>query len=289
MNNMNLPHFIKRGGYVSIANIDMNSSPFGDVEAAFHWQKKEYPFPHTHTHWELFVVIQGEIAHTINNKKFLLKKGDACLIRPADNHRLDHVKRKDIECQFLNFMMNNDFAEKLINLHNSCENLLNSPEPFHFTLDDLELASIYDKCLYIQNLPKDLYVADTKLVIAKILLNFFEQQMLFNPNYPVWFNNFLTYISNPSNFTKSTKELSEATPYSYPRLAVLFKNYTSMTMIDYITEKKMTYAKRLLRTTSLTTLQIADAIGYTSLSAFNHLFSKSFGTPPSEYRKNHRK
>ena len=157
MNNMNLPHFIKRGGNITIANIDMDSSPFGDVEAAFHWQKKDYPFAHTHTHWEMFVVIQGEILHTINDKKFLLTKGDACLIRPNDNHRLDYVKKSNSNHQFLNFMMSNNFTEKLLDLHNSYEDLLHAPEPFHFTLDDLELASIYDKCLYIQNLPKDLY------------------------------------------------------------------------------------------------------------------------------------
>ena len=50
----------------------------------------------------------------------------------------------------------------------------------------------------------------------------------------------------------------------------------------------MGYAKRLLRTTRLTTLQISETIGYSSLSSLNHLFKKKYGITPSEYRKEYK-
>ena len=70
--------------------------------------------------------------------------------------------------------------------------------------------------------------------------------------------------------------------------AGLFKEYTGITFASYVTEKKLAYAKQLLRTTSMTTLQISEKLGYTSLSAFNHLFKKTFSMTPSEYRKKHK-
>ena len=110
---------------------------------------------------------------------------------------------------------------------------------------------------------------------------------MFDTNYPDWFNIFLNELSNPNNFDKSVKELVADTSYSYSRLARLFKQYTGQTMVDYVNEKKMFYTKRLLRATNLTTLQIAEKIGFSSLSSFNHLFKGTYGLTPSEYRKQH--
>ena len=48
----------------------------------------------------------------------------------------------------------------------------------------------------------------------------------------------------------------------------------------------MTYAKRLLRTTDMTILQISSSmLFYDSLATFNHNFKKFFSMTPSEYRK----
>lgn len=289
MKNMNLPQYAKNAKnatFVSIATIQM-ASPFKHVDAAFHWKNVDFPFSHTHAHWEVFIIMQGEILHTINGVEYVYKKGDSCLIRPDDKHSFQFLKGQENGYQQLNFIISNEFAKQILSPHGDYETLLHSPEILHFTLNDLDIASIYDKCLFTQNLPKERYEASTKLIVSELMVRFFEQHLLFNSDYPVWFNNFLTYISNPINFEKTLKELAQNTPYSYSRLATLFKDYTGVTLIDYLTDKKMTYAKRLLRTTSLTTLQISEKIGYSSLSAFNHLFKSSFDMTPSEYRRKH--
>ena len=284
MKDLNSPHFAKNSNSISIASIEM-ASPFKHVDVAFHWKNTDFPFLHTHAHWELFTIMQDEIHHTINGVKNIYKKGDSCLIRPQDRHCFNFIEGHEKNYQQLNLTFSNEFAKQIISPHRDYETLLNSSETLHFTLKEADIASIYDQCLFTQNLPKEEYEASTKLIISKLLLNFFEQYLLFNSNYPVWFNNFLTYISNPINFNKTLKELAEDTPYSYSRLATIFKDYVGISLIDYYTDKKMTNAKRLLRTTSLTTLQIAEKCGYDSLSAFNHLFKKFYGVTPSKYRK----
>lgn len=284
MNNMNAPRYSINGGPIAVASMEM-ASPFHNLDVAFHWKNTEFPYLHTHQHWEIFIIMQGEILHVINGREYLCKQGDACLIRPSDSHKLVFTDSNTQNYQLINFAFSSDFAEKLLLPHRDPASIYDADGPLSFTINEMGLASIYDKSLYIQNLPKDQYEASTKLLVARLMLVFLEQTTVFNPQYPVWFNNFLVYISSPANFEKSLTELAKVTPYSYSRLAVLFKEYTGITLANYVMEQKMTYAKRLLRTTSLTTLDISEKVGYTSLSAFNHLFKKTFSMTPSEYRK----
>lgn len=287
MNDMNTPHFANNGQVDPVASIDL-ASPYHNLDVAFHWKNVDYPALHTHEHWEIFVVMQGEIMHTINGQEKLCKRGDAWLMRPNDLHALRFSSAAAQNYQNINFIFSSRFAEQLLRPHRDPNELINTQRPLSFSINESDLNSIYDKCLYTQNLPKEQYEASAKLLVAQLMLIFLEQDTVFDLKYPVWFNNFLIYISTPANFDLSLKELSQATPYSYSRLAVLFKEYTGITFASYVTEKKLTYAKQLLRTTSMTTLQISEKVGYTSLSAFNHLFKKTFSMTPSEYRKKHK-
>jgi AraC family cel operon transcriptional repressor len=284
---MNTPHFANNGQADPVASFDL-ASPYHNLDVAFHWKNVDYPALHTHEHWEIFVVMQGEIMHTINGQKTLCKRGDAWLMRPNDLHALRFSSAASQNYQNINFIFSSQFAEQLLRPHRDPNELINTQRPLSFSINESDLNSIYDKCLYTQNLPKEQYEASAKLLVAQLMLIFLEQDTVFDLKYPVWFNNFLIYISTPANFDLSLKELSKATPYSYSRLAVLFKEYTGITFASYVTEKKLTYAKQLLRTTSMTTLQISEKLGYTSLSAFNHLFKKTFSMTPSEYRKKHK-
>lgn len=263
------------------------SSPFRNAVIAINWCNKDYPVFHDHDHWELTILLSGEIMHTINEEEYMMKRGDACLIRPEDRHRLKFKKGYHGEYQHVNFVFREEFARQIFSVYDSYEKLLTRKNSLHFTLDDTDLITLYDKTLLTQNLPQDKYEASTKLIVSRILVSFLEQDLLFDTNYPDWFNIFLNELSNPNNFDKSVKELVADTSYSYSRLARLFKQYTGQTMVDYVNEKKMFYTKRLLRATNLTTLQIAEKIGFSSLSSFNHLFKGTYGLTPSEYRKQH--
>lgn len=264
------------------------SSPFKDASIAFTWLNRDYPIYHGHSHWELLIVMAGEISHNINGQENILKKGNACLIRPTDMHSLTFKKKQNNKYQQICFVFSDAFAKKILGVYECYEEVLNEQNSVQFTLDDAEISMIYDKALLAQNLPQQTYEMSTKLIVSRIVATYFEQRLMFNAAYPEWLNEFILYINNPATFGKSTKELAEQTPYSYSRLSALFKQYVGTTIVDYMNDKKMAFAKRLLRTTSLTTLRISEMIGYSSLSSFNHLFKDTFGITPSGYRKLHK-
>ena len=284
MKKTNIPSYIKNIGKEQYATLNM-ASPFKNVSVAFNWLNTEYPTSHTHEHWEIFVVMSGTALHKINGEEQLIKRGDAFLIRPNDKHSIHNVPNPGEPYQHLNFIIGNDFAHKIIDLYDSYEDILNIQSYIRFSLDETDLMYLHERALLTQNLGRHEYEDHTKLIISYLIIKYFEQKKLFNSEYPDWLNSFIVYISSPSSFGKTVQELATNTSYSYSRLSRIFKNYTGETIVNYVNAKKMIYAKRLLRSTDLSTLQISSQIGYTSLSSFNHLFKSTFGITPSEYRK----
>ncbi|GAB2698555.1 response regulator [Paenibacillus thermoaerophilus] len=65
----------------------------------------------------------------------------------------------------------------------------------------------------------------------------------------------------------------------------LFKQRTGRTFIDYVTEKRMETAAKLLQQTELRVQEISNRVGYTEPAYFSNQFRKWSGLTPSEYRK----
>ncbi|WP_179281057.1 response regulator [Paenibacillus sp. XY044] len=65
---------------------------------------------------------------------------------------------------------------------------------------------------------------------------------------------------------------------------ILFKNYTRMTIHQYITHIRMRAAASQLLQTSQKVYQVAENVGYRDVKYFIRLFRKEYGTSPDEYR-----
>ena len=75
----------------------------------------------------------------------------------------------------------------------------------------------------------------------------------------------------------------------HPNYAMqIFKKVIGTTIVDYLTNHRISHAQRLLATTSDKIIEIAFQSGFNSLSRFNEAFRRSCGCPPREYRKRHR-
>lgn len=262
------------------------ASPFRSSRAFFNLVNTEYPTLHEHNHWEIFVIIEGKIMHDLNGKQTILSKGDCVILRPQDVHNLTFVNNKHIRYLHANFGFDQEFAETLFALYTPIEELKKSKKPLSFFLTNEEVTALFEKLLYIQTLGKQAYETNTKLLINFLTIKFFEQRQNLEDHYPNWLKQFLNYIHNPNHLDQSIPDLAKQTSYSYTQLSRLFKQYFNMSLSQYILNIKMTYAKRLLRTTDMTILQIATSmLFYDSIATFNHNFKKFYSMTPSEYRR----
>ena len=75
----------------------------------------------------------------------------------------------------------------------------------------------------------------------------------------------------------------------HPNYAMsLFRKAAGMTLIDYLTQHRVSHAQRLLATTDQKVLRIALDSGFGSMSRFSEAFQNACYCSPREYRRRHR-
>lgn len=95
----------------------------------------------------------------------------------------------------------------------------------------------------------------------------------------------INYINK--NFTSklSIEEIAKKVNYSKYHFSRIFKDSTSITIIEYINNMRVECARRLLLESDKPATAIYEESGFTSYSFFLKIFKRNFGILPDEYRK----
>jgi two-component system response regulator YesN len=81
-------------------------------------------------------------------------------------------------------------------------------------------------------------------------------------------------------------DIAKTVHLSVSRLAHLFKEQMTITLIDYLTNVRITHAKRLLLTTDHSCTTISFEVGYNNQSYFTRTFKEITAMTPRQFRKN---
>lgn len=90
------------------------------------------------------------------------------------------------------------------------------------------------------------------------------------------------HFSNPDMTLKIVAEFVSLSPSHF---STIFSQSLGKTFIDYLTEQRINYAKKLLITTDDKLASITLEVGYNDSNYFSYLFKKKEGLSPSDYRK----
>lgn len=82
----------------------------------------------------------------------------------------------------------------------------------------------------------------------------------------------------------SLPEAAAMTGLSRPQFHAVFKKSTGLTLVDYLTQVRLTHAARLLRETDRSIAEIATQAGFADQSYFDRRFRRHFGLTPRQYR-----
>ncbi|MFC5405191.1 helix-turn-helix domain-containing protein [Cohnella soli] len=80
-------------------------------------------------------------------------------------------------------------------------------------------------------------------------------------------------------------QIAEVTGTSSKYFSNYFKKTFGVNYVEYLNKVRLTYARELLKETSLTVAEIGERTGYLNASTFTTTFKKYYGISPSEYRK----
>lgn len=82
----------------------------------------------------------------------------------------------------------------------------------------------------------------------------------------------------------SLAQVAEAAGLSPNYFSTLFRREVGCTFGEYLTQKRISRARNLLRSTAMRTAQVAQAVGYQDAHYFSTLFRRNQGCTPREYR-----
>lgn len=89
------------------------------------------------------------------------------------------------------------------------------------------------------------------------------------------------HFANPLELEELAK-VAAMSPFKFNRE---FKQVFQCTPGQYLTERRLASAKRLLQKESHSVLEIALKVGWESVTSFNKAFRKTFGMSPLEFKK----
>lgn len=249
---------------------------------------------HWHPFVEILVCLTDQLQVTVNFNTYSLKCNDIVIIYPGDLHALQQCQENDL--------LIIQFPYELLSIMNE----FRSRETLFFQFPVIRynpLKTEYDRLILLIKDFAEIAENDRpyqEILMYALLLNFFEQVGSYcshshreqvennpNPEYKVTkqMAEACLFISHNCTSPLTLEDVANHMGMSKSHFAHLFKEFTNMTFLDFLTDERIKRAKALFLNPSIRIIDIAFDSGFTSISSFNRAFKKITGQTPSEYRK----
>ena len=237
---------------------------------------------HRHSDWEFTSPVDGTGCNVVNGTPYDLIPGDFVLLGPQHVHQYvsdKPIQRRDVciateKMQQLCFILSPDLYEKLSKTE--------KPIIIHLSLETFgELHQRLNKLSALES--ANLYSSATLVSIVVYLLGVYVEHKS-EKNMPESILSFLQQISNPDVFSMRINDIISLSSYSHSHFIKIFKKYVGKTIIEYITDLRISYAATLLTSTDLSVITIASKVGYDNQSFFAQKFKNKYNVSPMEYR-----
>ena len=235
---------------------------------------------HTHPFTEIFYVIDGTGSFLFPEESYSIKPGDLIIIPPY----LEHTERSDPGRPLQYYVIGIDgitfpVKEAKEHTHIFCNF---SQVPF--------ITSLFEQILYEGRNKKYGSDAICQKLLEILLLKITQVQHL---------------VPEPSTTNRMTKECAMIQEYlnthygehitldSLTRLTHMnkyymahsFTKYTGLSPIQYLNERRLETACRLLKEADYSVSTISSVTGFSSQSYFTQTFRKKYGITPAKYRQ----
>lgn len=263
-----------------------------------HYQEitNDYVFKgESHAFWELLCIDKGEAIATADGRQFKLLKDEVVFHKPNEFHAV---------CS------NGKIAPNLIIISFDCsspamdffkEQVIKLTTDERFLLGQIILEA---KRLFANPLNNPLTTHMERVInppfgCEQMIKLFLEQFLIklvrrnspkidlitnhYSDKTKQQYDNILEYIDNHLNTQLSLDQICRDNLISYSQLYHIFKERHNLSIMNFISDRKINMAKQMIREQKLNFSQIADFLGYSSIHYFSRQFKKQTGMTPSEY------
>ncbi len=253
--------------------------------------------PHRHSQWELLIFEQGVTDNIVNETKYTATEGDVFLLGPQHLHEIRFVTTPHLH---RDIYFSSETVQKICNNYSAdlFNKLQGDSRLLTLHMDSSMRESIDLLCRNLDTLCL-VYSADTSTAFQPIeglsqsVLNmivgiYFSQHVIKKIDAPPVLLDILKNLQSPAFFTQKVSDIIAQTNYSHSQFLNIFKQYTGVSIVQYMNRLRIEYAAELLRHTDSTVLAICEESGYDSLSFFIKSFKSQYGQTPLQYRKSQR-
>ncbi len=261
-----------------VIKLDTKCLYAGKLERIKQWNEKS----HSHPFCEIMFVVSGAGKTVIDGNEYDIKKGDIIVYNPNTTHEESTTGSSGLELAFFgitNFKINSLPSDSLIDKHASpILQTGEDEERFNFYFTSL-IDEVYENKQYSDLIIK--YWARLILIGILRLTNTSEAKFVTN----AIFTQIYQYLN--TNFTKieSMDQICEDLNVSKYYISHVFKKYIGKPPMQYITSKRIDYAKKLLQETDISACEIGEMCGYKDHTLFFKAFKKLVGTTPIAFRR----
>lgn len=266
-----------------------NNSPI-----ILHTNKEVDSYPaHWHTAVETIMPISNIYTVVIGKTTYLLHEGDILIIPPGELHEL--IAPNDGTRQILLF----DYS--LINGLKGISNIftvLNQPRLITSRNEpeiNAELVKIFHEITNEYNSNKSLKEAAIYSLIIKMFVilgrKYMNTEHIFpdvklnkQKEYIEKFNLIFDYINENFMEEISLDTIADVAGFSKFHFSRLFKQFTDMSFYDYLNQRRVKEAERLLLNPNLSITEVAMRSGFSSISTFNRVFKTFKQCTPTEFK-----
>lgn len=258
---------------------------------------EHYP-PHWHTEIEILCPIEGGYSVICNYTKYRLEKGDILFICPGAVHELlaEPIGKRIIFLASIEEMRGKG----------EIETALSRLSPCYFISSKTQPSIYYEVHQYLSEIAQ-LYLKNQAMSETSIYARMLEILALLNRNYQLPFasDEVGEITSYHSRYNKQMMEIcgyisihcsenlkldnvamiSGFSKYYFERI---FKQYTGSSFYQYLTQKRISMAEKLLVDSESTITDIAYRSGFSSSTAFTRAFKLAKQFTPSEFRLLHK-
>lgn len=233
---------------------------------------------------EVLLVYEGSGIYTIDNNKYIAKKGDLIFYNSGVVHDEFGGNGSNLGtyCLGISNLKILKLGDNKIIEDNYCP-IINCNEYFD---DILSMFDIIRKSIDVDGI----HVAEFSNFLVQALVVKFRIIIEKNGDVKQIKETSLAtkvkiYIDKNYNENISLKSIAEAVNANQYYLSHIFKEETGFSPMQYVTRRRIGEAQNLLINTQLSITEIAANVGYNNSNYFQNVFKKIVGYTPGSYRK----
>ena len=243
---------------------------------------------HYHDFCKLVLLVSGQGEYTVEDRHYKLRTGDVLLIGNGQIHRPEFVE--GVEYERVIIYISPEFLQRHANMDCNPEELFDGKKEHVLRVEEKRYKKLFERVSMLETeLSGEAYgkriMANSLLLQLLVQIGRYRANSMFMPPEKRYVSDerirrILTYLEEHFSEQLTIEELAERFFISRYHMMRLFKQETGQSLYGYITERRLFYARELLRQ-GVPATESCFRAGFGSYSSFIRAYEKRFGATPT--------